>query len=318
MIEAITTIEDPRLDVYARLTDVQLRSRLEPHKGILIAESAKVIDRALDAGLQAISLLVGSNRLGHEHELIRRFECLFPEAPVLTGSPDELAHITGFELTRGSLAAFHRPLPLDAQILLRTIGQHTEQRISGKKSSHAATTSENGQSAEIKPRNLRVAVLEDITNYTNVGAIFRSAAALGLDAVLLTPGCYDPFYRRAIRVSMGAVFQIPWARIGEDVTEPAAHGNVGRKGGWTRTGIPLLHNAGYSIAAMALSENSVPIDDQRLAAETHLALVLGTEGEGLSPITIRNADYIVRIPMSHGVDSLNVAAASAVAFWQLR
>lgn len=284
--ELLDDLDDARLDVYARLTDVQLRNRLEPERGVLVAESAKVIARAMDAGLAAISLLVGADQLQKEHDLIARFEHDHPDAPVLVAPNDQLAKLTGFELTRGALAAFRRPPLPEASALL------------------AGTR--------------RVAVLEDITNHTNVGAMFRSAAALGMDAVLVTPGCYDPFYRRAVRVSMGAVFQVPWTRIGEDVTGANAHGNVKRLGGWTATGIPALHAAGFKVAAMALTESAVPLDDAHLNAEERLAIVLGTEGEGLSDATIAAADHIVRIPMHRGVDSLNVAAASAVAFWQLR
>lgn len=286
MIESIRNIDDARLDVYARLTDVQLRSRLEPERGVLVAESAKVIARAMDAGLQAVSLVFGEDQLAKEAALVARFEAAYPDAPVLAAPNAELAKLTGFELTRGALAAFRRPLLPDARDMLR-----------GAR---------------------RVAVLEDITNHTNVGAIFRNAAALGVDAVLVTPGCYDPFYRRAVRVSMGTVFQVPWARIGQDVGGKGAHGNVARKGGWTETGVPLLREAGFKIAAMALSDDSVPVDDPCLAQEEQLAIVLGTEGEGLSPATIAAADHVVCIPMQRGVDSLNVAAASAVAFWQLR
>ena len=285
-IETITTVEDPRLDAYARLTDVQLRSKLEPERGMLIAESAKVIGRAMNAGLPALSLLVGEDQLAKEAALIARFHERYPDAPVLTAPNRELEHLTGFALTRGALATFRRPPLPDARTLL----------------------------AQAR----RVAVLEDITNHTNVGAIFRNAAGLGMDAVFVTPGCYDPFYRRAVRVSMGTVFQVPWTRIGCDVEGRAAHGNVARTGGWTHTGIPLLREAGFSVAALALANDSSPLDDPVLRTEERLALVLGTEGEGLSPATIAAADYTVRIPMSNGVDSLNVAAASAVAFWQLR
>lgn len=296
----IKDMDDPRLDVYARLTDVQLRSKSEPEQGVLIAESAKVIDRALDAGLQPISLLVGEDQLEKEAQLIERFGSydfaekngdashtkLTTNAPVLVAPNSELEKLTGFKLTRGALAAFVRPTLPDPTHLL----------------------------ADAR----RIAVLEDITNHTNVGAIFRNAAALGLDAVLITPGCYDPFYRRAVRVSMGTVFQVPWTRIGGDAEGKAIHGNVARKGGWTQTGIPLLRAAGFKTAAMALSDDSVPIDDPRLTKEDRLAIILGTEGEGLSDNTIAASDHVVRIPMQHGVDSLNVAAASAVAFWQLR
>lgn len=286
MMIHLSDIDDERLDVYARLTDAQLRCRFEPERGVLIAESAKVIERAMDAGLTAASLLVSDRHVVKEATLIARFESLYPLAPVLVAPVERLESLTGFELTRGALAAFRRPPLPDPHELL--VGAR------------------------------RVVVLEDITNHTNVGAIFRSAAALGMDAVLVTPGCYDPFYRRAVRVSMGAVFQIPWSRLGDDVEGAGAHGNVTRAGGWGRTGIPLLHEAGFQVAALALEERAVPLDDPALNAQERLALVMGTEGEGLSPATISAADHVVRIPMHRGVDSLNVAAASAVAFWQLR
>lgn len=289
MVEFVESIADGRLDAYARLTDVQLRSRLEPERALFIAESEKVVHRALDAGFQPQSVLVGCEQLESPAvvELLGRVKAAYPECPVLAAPRAELTALTGFQLTRGVLAAFRRPpQPSLSQVL-----------------------------ADAR----RVAVLEDITNHTNVGAIFRSAAALGVDGVLVTPGCYDPLYRRAIRVSMGTVFQVPWTRIGEDApAAKGAHGNVCRQGGWAQTGIPQLHEAGFAVAAMALSDDSVPLDDPALASEERLAIVLGTEGEGLAPGTIARADYVVRIPMAHGVDSLNVAAASAVAFWELR
>lgn len=289
MVEYVTSLDDARLDAYARLTDVQLRSRLEPERALFIAESDKVIARAIAAGFEPLSLLVSTEllRSAAVEGLVRAMEAGYPQASVLAAPAEELRRLTGFNLTRGALAAFRRPaLPSAADVL------------AGAR---------------------RVAVLEDITNHTNVGAIFRSAAALGVDAVLVTPGCYDPLYRRAIRVSMGTVFQVPWARIGDDApATKGAHGNVCRQGGWAATGMPLLHKAGFAVAAMALSDKSVALDDPALAAEERLAVVLGTEGEGLSASTIEQADYVVRIPMAHGVDSLNVAAASAVAFWELR
>lgn len=287
MLVTLDALDDPRLDAYARLTDVQLRSRLEPERGIFIAESPNVIMRALEAGMQPVSLLTTEKLLPRIDQLTEAFEAAAASAPIFVMPEAELEKLAGFPLTRGALAAFRRPPqpPLE----------------------------------ELLANARRVAVLEDITNHTNVGAIFRSAAALGMDAMLVTPGCYDPFYRRAVRVSMGGVFQIPWGRIGEDAPASAgAHGNVQRAGGWAATGIPQLQEAGFKVAALALSDDSIPLDEPELAAEPKLALVLGTEGEGLSPATISAADYVVRIPMQHGVDSLNVAAASAVAFWQLR
>lgn len=265
----LDSIDDPALDVYMRLTEAQLRNRLEPEKGIFIAESPKVISRALDAGMSPLSLLMEEKHIGPEAELIERCG----DVPVYTGPSELLEKLTGFKLTRGVLCAMRRPkLPSVEELL-------------------------EGAS--------RVAVLEGIVDHTNVGAIFRSAAALDVDAVLVTPTCCDPLYRRAVRVSMGTVFQVPWTRIGESARD------------WPRAGLARLRDAGFKTAAMALSDDSVPIDDPALNAEPRLAMVFGTEGDGLSHRTIEGCDYTARIPMSHGVDSLNVAAASAVAFWQL-
>jgi len=267
----ISDFTAPELDAYARLTEAQLRNKLEPEKGIFIAESTKVIGTALDAGYEPVSLLMEPKHIdGDAAHIIARCG----DIPVYTAQRSVLAKLTGYELTRGVLCAMRRPKP-------RTL----EEVCSGAR---------------------RVAVLEGIVDATNVGAIFRSAAALNMDAVLLTPTCGDPLYRRAARVSMGTVFQIPWARIGSAPTD------------WPHPGLELLRELGFKTAAMALSDNSVSIDDPRLAGEEKLAIVLGTEGDGLSGITIADCDYTVKIPMAHGVDSLNVAAASAVAFWELR
>ena len=266
----IRDLSAPGLDVYARLTESQLRNRLEPEKGIFIAESPKVILRALDAGIQPLSLLMERKQIdGPARDVLARCG----DAPVYTADREVLAGLTGYALTRGVLCAMRRPaLP------------GVEQLCAGAR---------------------RVAVLEGIVDSTNVGAIFRSAAALHMDAVLLTPTCCDPLCRRAVRVSMGTVFQVPWGRIGQDAAD------------WPDAGLARLNRLGFATAAMALSDDSVRIDDPRLAAEPRLAIVLGTEGDGLAPRTIAGCDYTVRIPMSHGVDSLNVAAASAVAFWEL-
>ena len=275
MIINLETIDDPQLDAYARLTEAQLRSRLEPEKGIFIAESSKVIERALDGGMQPLSFLMDQKWVEPLRPLVERAS--FEQGaglPVYVLPHDELKKLTGFELPRGALAAFRRP-PLPAV-----------------EDVHAGAR--------------RVAVLEDITNFTNVGAIFRSAAALGVDAVLVTPTCCDPLYRRCVRVSMGTVFQVPWTRIGTT------------KEDWPGAGLDLLHHLGFKAAALALSHDSVTLDDPQLKAEEKLALVLGTEGDGLAAETIAQCDYTVLIPMQHGVDSLNVAAASAVAFWELR
>lgn len=286
MIVELSTLADARLDVYARLTEAQLRNKLEADQGIFIAESGKVIARALAAGCEPISVLMEAKWIEPMADILEAIEAASPETPFFVLPHEELEHLTGFEVTRGILAAFRRPTLASPGELLA--GAH------------------------------RVAVLEDITNPTNVGAIFRSAAALGIDAVLVTPGCYDPLYRRAVRVSMGTVFQVPWTRIGEDVTGSGVHGNVSRMGGWSKSGIPLLHDLGFSVLALALTDRSVSLDDPVLKTLDRIAFVLGTEGEGLSDHTIEQADYTVRIPMAHDVDSLNVAAASAVAFWELR
>lgn len=266
----ITDFEAPQLDVYARLTEVQLLNRHEPEKGLFIAESPKVIERALDAGYEPVSCLVEHKHIeGQAKDMIARCG----EIPVYTAEFEVLTKLTGFQLTRGMLCAMRRPkLP------------SVEEVCDGAR---------------------RIAILENVMNPTNVGAIFRSAAALNIDGVLLTSQCSNPLYRRAVRVSMGTVFQIPWTYIEEESTQ------------WSESGIQYLHKLGFKTAAMALSDDSVRIDDSRLMAEEKLAIVLGTEGDGLAPCTIANCDYTVRIPMSHGVDSLNVAAASAVAFWQL-
>ena len=260
----------PELDVFARLTEAQLRSRQNPEKGMFIAESLKVIEHALDAGYAPVSFLMERRHIeGQAKELLERFE----DVPVYTAEREVLAQLTGFELTRGILCAMRRPALPSVE--------------------------------EICADARRVAVLESIVDPTNVGAIMRSAAALGFDAVLVTPTCCDPLHRRAVRVSMGTVFQVPWTRIGEKPSE------------WPQPGMERLRKLGFKSAAMALSEKSVSIDDSALMAEEKLAVVLGTEGDGLSAKTIADCDYTVIIPMAHGVDSLNVAAASAVAFWQL-
>lgn len=260
----------PELDVYARLTENQLLNRAEPEKGVFIAESPKVVLRALDAGCVPISLLVEKKHItGEAKEVISRVG----DIPIFTAEFDVLTQLTGFQLTRGVLCSMRRP-PLPSV-------------------------------EEVCKNARRIAVLEEVVNPTNVGAIFRSAAALGMDAVLLSPACSNPLYRRAIRVSMGTVFQIPWTYIGQDLVD------------WERNGIKLLHSLGFRTAAMALKEDSVPINHPALLKEERLAILLGTEGDGLASSTIADCDYTVLIPMSHQVDSLNVAAASAVAFWQL-
>ena len=270
-IMEITDFSAPELDVYARLTEAQLLNRFEPAKGMFIAESPKVIHRALDAGCVPVSMLMERKDIdGSAREILER--C--PDIPVYTADEDLLCNLTGYHLTRGVLCAMRRPqLPAAEEIL-------ADKR--------------------------RVVILENVQNPTNVGAIFRSAAALGMDAVLLTPGCSNPLYRRSARVSMGTVCQVPWTYIGTETAD------------WPGKGMEILKNLGYKTAAMALSDNSVSIDDPALMAEEKLAILMGSEGDGLTDATIAACDYTVKIPMYHGVDSLNVAAASAVAFWQLR
>ena len=267
-IISINDLSAPELDVYASLTGAQLRAC--PQGGLFIAEGVTVIGHALDAGYRIASLLMERRHIvGKAAGLIARCG----DVPVYTADSRTLEQLTGFALTRGVLAAFYRPeLPTLAQV------------CAGAR---------------------RVAVLEGLNDPTNVGAVMRSAAALGMDAVLLTPSCCDPLYRRAVRVSMGTVFQVPWTRIGQQAQD------------WPEGGMMLLREMGFATVAMALSEDSVEIDDPCLVREERLAVILGAEGDGLAKTTIARCDYTARIPMLHGVDSLNVAAASAVAFWQL-
>ena len=261
----------PELDVYARLTEAQLRNRLEPEKGIFIAESTKVIDVALRAGYTPVSLLMERKHItGQAKDIVERCG----DIPLYTADREVLASLTGYAVTRGVLCAMRRPT-------LPTV-------------------------EELCKDARRIAVLENIVDTTNLGAIFRSAAALNIDAVLVSPSCCDPLCRRAMRVSMGTICQVPWTYIGEETSD------------WPEKGLERLHALGFKTAAMALSDNSVSIEDPILRREEKLAIILGTEGDGLSPKTIAACDYTVKIPMAHGVDSLNVAAASAVAFWELR
>ncbi len=259
----VTDFTDPRLDVYARLTEAQLAQTPGPKHGLFIGESPKVIHRALDAGCRPVSVLIEQGNLNDETlAIIARCG----DVPVYIGENAILAQLTGYKLTRGMLCAMERPPLMCAD--------------------------------EVVQNARRIAVLEDVVNPTNLGAIFRSAAALGMDAVLLTPGCCDPLYRRCVRVSMGTVFQVPWA--------------------FTDKPIGYLRELGFATAAMALREDTLSVDDPQLHKENRLAIILGTEGEGLTDAAIAACDYTVKIPMYHGVDSLNVAAASAVAFWELR
>lgn len=271
----------PELDIYARYTEAQLLNKDHPEEGMFIAESPKVIERALDAGYAPVSVLIETKQLEENEEtrtVLERYQDT--GIPIFAADFEILTRLTGFKLTRGMLCAMKRKLP-----------ENFKDMCAGKS---------------------RIAILENVMNPTNVGAIFRSAAALNIDAVLLTPGCSDPLYRRASRVSMGTVFQVPWTFI-QDENEMRCQ----RKIIWPEQAIDELKGMGYKTAALALTDNSVSIDDEELMQEEKLAIILGTEGEGLLQKTIEMCDYTVKIPMSHGVDSLNVAAASAVAFWQL-
>lgn len=266
----IDSTDAPELAPYVRLTEAQLRSRLEPEMGVFIAESVKVIAAALDAGCEPLSILAEQKHIeGSAREIIARCG-----VPVYTAPREVLASITGFSLSRGVVCAMRRPAPKTVEDVCR-----------GAR---------------------RVAVLEGVVDSTNVGAIFRSAAALGMDGVLLTPTCCDPLCRRAVRVSMGTVFRIPWAYVGETAAD------------WPERGLETLRSLGFRTAAMALCENALPPDDESLRRTPRLAVVLGTEGDGLAPETVASCDCTVCIPMARGVDSLNVAAAGAVAFWALR
>ena len=266
----IEDFSDPRLDLFVRLTGAQLRSSIESERGVFIAESPTVIEVALDSGCEPIALLTDERLInGAVEKIIERCEGV----PVYTAKKDVLEKLTGFALTRGALCAMHRPKMPTLDELLKD-----------------ART---------------VAVLENIADSTNIGAVFRSAAALGVDAVLVTPDCCDPLCRRAVRVSMGTIFRVPWGVIGESQAD------------WRENGVKLLQSHGFKTAAMALNENSVNIDDETLMKEERIAVILGTEGTGLAKSTIENSDYTVMIPMQNEVDSLNVAAAGVIAFWQL-
>ena len=281
----LETLDDARLRVFSRMTDSELRDpkqlvglrqatgKAVSNEGLFIAESRNVIDRAMGAGLAPFALLTDKRWVPASKELFRRIEAKAADTPLFIGTREQVFELTGYERTRGPLAAFHRPALPNVPDLLT-----------------GAT---------------RIAILEDVTNFTNIGAIFRSAAALGMDAVLVTPGCHDPLYRRANRVSMGTVFQVPWTRIGTERN-------------WATEGVPLLNRLGFTVAALALENDSITLQDPRIGKADKLALVLGTEGDGLAPSTIASCNYTVKIPMAHNVDSLNVAAASAVAFWAVR
>ena len=269
-------LSDRRLRPYSGMTDGQLKRgegfRRDNPDGLFIGESGRVIERALDAGIRPASVLVDERWLEHDRAIIERVQAANPNAPVFFATERQFREITGYEVVRGALACFERPKP-----------RPVEEVVSGAR---------------------RIAILEDVTNYANMGAIFRSAAALGMDAVLISPSCHDPYYRRCARVSMGAVFQVPWARIEGDAD-------------WASALVPKLREDGFAIAAMALRDDSIGLRDPRLSEAGRLAIVLGTEGDGLRDSTIAACDYTVLIPMAHQVDSLNVAAAAAIAFWEL-
>ena len=272
----LADLSDRRLRPFSGMTDGQLRRgegfRRDSPMGLFIGESARVTERALDAGVVPASVLVDQRWLAHDRVIIDRILTQHPATPVFLATPQQFGRITGYEVVRGALTCFKRPAPRSVE--------------------------------DVIGPSRRIAILEDVTNYANMGAIFRSAAALGVDAVLVTPSCHDPYYRRCARVSMGAVFQVPWARIQGDAD-------------WALEILPHLREKGFCSVAMALLSDSVQLRDERLVNAEKLAIVLGTEGDGLRPSTISACDYTVCIPMAHQVDSLNVAAAAAIAFWEL-
>lgn len=281
-------LSDRLLRPYSGMTDGQLRRgegfRRDNPQGLFIGESGRVIERALDAGVRPVSVLVEERWLEHDRAIIERIEHEWPDCRIFLASISQFRELTGYEVVRGALACFERPAPLAVDDV-----------IAGAR---------------------RIAILEDVTNYANMGAIFRSAAALGMDGVLVTPACHDPYYRRCARVSMGAVFQVPWARI-ETADATAESGRPSGSHDWAPSLVPHLREAGFVTVAMALREDSIGLRDPRLAAAEKLAIVLGTEGDGLLDSTIEACDHTVLVPMAHQVDSLNVAAAAAIAFWEL-
>lgn len=290
----IIHIEDPqdsRVDIFSRFSDSELKrgwsSKGPIEQGpLFVAESQNVIERALDGGVRPAAIFSDEKWLKKARGMVEAVASRYPDVPVFATSSEVFKQVTGYSQVRGILAAMLRPMPRSAE--------------------------------EILLKSNRIAILENIGNYTNIGAIFRSAAALGLDAVLATPSCHDPLYRRAARVSMGTVFQVPWAYIGEAPDNASDEEKEIALSDWTAVGLPLLRKHGFKTAALALCDDSISIDDPRLQGCHRLAMVLGTEGDGLACNTIAQCDWTVRIPMAHGVDSLNVAAASAVAFWELR
>lgn len=281
-------LSDRLLRPYSGMTDGQLRRgegfRRDNPQGLFIGESGRVIERALDAGVRPVSVLVEERWLEHDRAIIERIECEWPDCRIFLASVSQFRELTGYEIVRGALACFERPLPLAVDDVI----------------------------ADAR----RIAILEDVTNYANMGAIFRSAAALGMDGVLVTPACHDPYYRRCARVSMGAVFQVPWARI-ETADAIAESGRPSGSRDWAPALLPRLREAGFITVAMALRDDSIGLRDPRLAAADKLAIVLGTEGDGLLDSTIEACDHTVLVPMAHKVDSLNVSVAAGIAFWEL-
>ncbi len=281
-------LSDRLLRPYSGMTDGQLRRgegfRRDNPQGLFIGESGRVIERALDAGVRPVSVLVEERWLEHDRAIIGRIEREWPDCRIFLASVPQFRELTGYKVVRGALACFERPLPLVVDDV-----------IAGAR---------------------RIAILEDVTNYANMGAIFRSAAALGMDGVLVTPACHDPYYRRCARVSMGAVFQVPWARI-ETADVIAESGRPSGSRDWAPALLPRLREAGFITVAMALRDDSIGLRDPRLAAADKLAIVLGTEGDGLLDSTIEACDHTVLVPMAHQVDSLNVSVAAGIAFWEL-
>lgn len=287
----LESLDHPGLRLYTSLTEAQLRNRLDEENGIFIAESPKVIRVAINAGYRPLSMLCEERHIEGDAAFIVKD---FPEIEIFTGPRDLLASLTGYKLTRGVLCAMKRKrLPSVSEICTACDSKKEEENAGEIWKPETCVSANNAG----KEKKRRIAVIDGVVDTTNIGAIFRSAAALGIDGILLTPTSCDPLNRRAVRVSMGTVFQVTW--------------------GWIHESLSSLHDYGFKTVAMALSDDSVPIDDPELCSEERLAIVLGTEGDGLRKEVISSCDYVARIPMAHGVDSLNVAAASAVAFWQL-
>lgn len=325
----LSDVNDRRLRPYSGMTDGQLKRgegfRRDNPQGLFIGESGRVIERALDAGIRPVSVLADDRWLAHDGEVVDRIMREWPDAAVFKATPQQFRDITGYQVVRGALACFERPKPLTLDDILDSthVGQHDE-TLNGNRMEHGGrlVPTDEGESTVPQPGESlvassgmlaaplevrRIVILEDVTNYANMGAIFRSAAALGWDAVLVTPSCHNPFYRRCARVSMGAVFQVPWARVGSSDAKHA----------WAQEVMPRLRQAGFVSVALALRDDSLDLRAPQLANANRLAIVLGTEGDGLRDSTISACDHTVRIPMHHEVDSLNVAACAAITLWEL-